>query len=81
MSRFSGIWVGFKCVNETIDNAASTDLGLERLKIVIPTGVNMPPRESGHMTRMSPVRKKRRLVRIKQPLLQAFARANPLTGW
>jgi indolepyruvate ferredoxin oxidoreductase len=42
MSRFSGSWIAFKCLKETIESTASVDGSLDRLKIVIPE-FELPP--------------------------------------
>jgi len=36
MSRFTGAWVGLKCMHETVESTAVIDGSLERLNIVIP---------------------------------------------
>src|ERR671937_804939 len=36
MSRYSGAWVGLKCMHETVESTAVIDGSLERLNIVIP---------------------------------------------
>ncbi|MDX9996275.1 MAG: indolepyruvate ferredoxin oxidoreductase family protein, partial [Rhodocyclaceae bacterium] len=42
MSRYSGCWVGFKAVADTIESSASIDLEPERLHIVLPTDYELP---------------------------------------
>src|ERR1043166_5296526 len=42
MSRFAGVWVGIKCVKETIESTAVVDGSLDRVKIVIPQDLPMP---------------------------------------
>ena len=36
LSRYSGLWVGLKCVHDTVESSAVVDAGLDRLKIVMP---------------------------------------------
>src|SRR5476649_1464871 len=36
MSRFAGVWVGIKCVKETIESTLVVDGSLDRVKITIP---------------------------------------------
>lgn len=36
MSRYAGVWVGFKCQTETVESAASVSIDPERLQIVYP---------------------------------------------
>jgi len=42
MSRYSGCWVGFKAVADTVESSASVDLASERLEIVIPSDYELP---------------------------------------
>ncbi len=42
MSRYSGCWVGFKAVADTVESSATVDLSPERLQIVIPTDYELP---------------------------------------
>lgn len=42
MSRYSGCWVGFKAVADTVESSASVDLSPERLSIVIPDDYPLP---------------------------------------
>ena len=43
MSRYSGCWVGFKTVAETMDSSASVTLHPDRVRIVLPEDFQMPP--------------------------------------
>jgi indolepyruvate ferredoxin oxidoreductase len=43
MSRYSGCWVGFKAVADTVESSASVDLDPNRVNIVIPTDYELPP--------------------------------------
>src|SRR5262249_41103066 len=43
MSRFTGAWVGLKCMHETVESTAVIDGSLDRLGILIPTDYPMPP--------------------------------------
>ena len=43
MSRFSGLWVGFKCVSDTVESSASVTIDPERVKIVVPDDFPFPP--------------------------------------
>ncbi len=42
MSRYSGCWVGFKCVADTVESSASVLIDPERVKIVIPDDFPLP---------------------------------------
>ena len=79
LSRFSGLWVGFKAVTDTIELTRTVDVDPERVKIILPTDVEMPP--GGLNTRggdFFPLPMERRVVDFKLPAARAFARANGL---
>ncbi len=42
MSRYSGLWVGFKCVADTVESSASVYIDPERTKIVVPDDFPLP---------------------------------------
>lgn len=78
MSRYSGTWVGFKAISETVEVTSTVDLSREQREIILPTDFEMPPgglnirwpdpwREQDH-----------RLQRYKGFAAQAFARANKI---
>jgi indolepyruvate ferredoxin oxidoreductase len=79
LSRYSGLWVGFKAVTDTIELTRTIDVDPNRVQIVIPTDFVMPP--GGLNTRQGdfyPLPMERRLVDFKLPAAQAFVRANKL---
>ncbi|MBI5923502.1 MAG: indolepyruvate ferredoxin oxidoreductase family protein [Betaproteobacteria bacterium] len=43
LSRYSGCWVAFKAVTDTIESSASVDISAERLDIIIPSDYQLPP--------------------------------------
>jgi indolepyruvate ferredoxin oxidoreductase len=43
MSRYSGVWVGFKCVADTVESSASVYVDPERTQIVVPDDFPLPP--------------------------------------
>ena len=43
MSRYSGLWVGFKCVSDTVESSASVIIDPERVKLVMPDDFPFPP--------------------------------------
>src|SRR6187402_3886479 len=43
MSRYSGCWVGFKCVADTVESSASVSIDPERVNIVVPDDFPTPP--------------------------------------
>ena len=43
MSRYSGCWVGFKCVADTVESSASVLIDPARVKIITPDDFPLPP--------------------------------------
>jgi indolepyruvate ferredoxin oxidoreductase len=43
MSRYAGVWVGFKCVADTVESSASVAVDPTRTEIVVPDDFAMPP--------------------------------------
>ncbi len=76
LSRYSGCWVGLKCLHETIESTATVDADPHRVSIAIPDDFTMP--EGGLNIRASDDRftLERRLHEHKRAAAQAFARAN-----
>src|SRR5690606_8466641 len=42
LSRYSGLWVGLKCVKDNVESTAVVNAGLDRINIVEPTDFVMP---------------------------------------
>src|ERR1041385_8372313 len=80
MSRYSGCWVAFKTVAETMDSSASVSVDPGRIAIVLPEDVEMPPGGLNIRWPDTPLDQEYRLHRYKLPAAIAFARANGLAG-
>ncbi len=78
MSRFSGCWIGFKTIGETVDSSASVDIDPARTQIVLPEDFEMPPGGLHIRWPDSPLEQEARLHRHKVYAALAFARANKL---
>lgn len=78
MSRFSGCWIGFKTINETVEGTASVDVAPERVAIALPEGAVTPVGGVHIRTSFDPVAQEALLYDYKLPLAQAYARANGL---
>src|SRR5512132_4098091 len=80
LSRFSGCWVGFKAVADTVDTSASTSIAVDprRVEVVVPRDFDMPPGGLGIRWPDKPLEQERRLQRHKIYAALAFARANRL---
>ncbi|RAR61304.1 indolepyruvate ferredoxin oxidoreductase [Paraburkholderia unamae] len=78
MSRYSGCWVGLKCVKDTADASAAIDVELDRVSPRIPTGVDMPPGGLNLRLPDTPQEQEFRLHNYKLDAVRAFVRANGL---
>ena len=76
MSRFTGAWVGYKVMGETVETSGTIDLAREQRQIIIPTDFEQPT--GGLNIRWPDVWKEQdwRLQRYKGFAAMAFARAN-----
>ncbi len=77
LSRFSGCWVGFKAIGETVESSASIYADPDRVKIVLPTDFEMPPGGLNIRWPDPPLEAEKRLG-LKLEAVKAFARANQL---
>jgi len=78
LSRYSGVWVGLKCVNETLETDVTVDLGAVTVNFLLPTPQNLPPKDLHYRGKWGPTRDETLLVRHRLPLVQEFARSNRL---
>ncbi len=78
LSRYSGCWVCFKVISDTVDTSASVFVSPKRSPILLPTDFPMP--ESGLNIRWpdSPHDQERRMRLYKLDAVKAFVRANKL---
>jgi indolepyruvate ferredoxin oxidoreductase len=78
LSRYSGLWVGFKVLSETVDSSASVYVDPHRIEIHTPTDFMLPP-ESVHIRWPDDwLGQERRVVTLKHPAALAYWRANRL---
>ncbi|PLS20762.1 indolepyruvate ferredoxin oxidoreductase family protein [Neptunicoccus cionae] len=78
LSRYSGCWVGLKCVKDTIEATAVVDGDPSRVSVNIPTDFAMPADGINIRADDSPVAQEARLHDYKRFAAEAFARANNL---
>src|SRR5437764_5432506 len=78
MSRYSGCWIAFKTVAETMDSSASVSIDPGRIAIVLPDDFEMPPGGLNIRWPDAPLDQEYRLHRYKLAAALAFARANRL---
>ncbi len=76
LSRYSGCWVGFKVVNETVEQAMTCDFDLDALQIERPEPRELPPEGVHYRGTYTPAQDEMILRRWRLPLVQRFARAN-----
>ncbi|MBS0223895.1 MAG: indolepyruvate ferredoxin oxidoreductase family protein [Proteobacteria bacterium] len=78
MSRYSGLWIGFKVLSETVDSSASVHIDPHRVEIHTPTDFILPP-EGVHIRWPDEwLGQEKRLVTLKHPAALAYWRANRL---
>jgi indolepyruvate ferredoxin oxidoreductase len=75
LSRFSGLWVGLKCVKDTIEATQVVSGDPHRLRLTAP---DPPPGGVSIRLHDTPAAQEARLHDLKLPAAQAFARANRL---
>ena len=78
MSRYSGCWVGFKAVADTVESSASVDVAPDRVRIVLPEDFILP---SGGLNIRWPddrLQQEARLLNYKLYAALAYCRANQL---
>jgi indolepyruvate ferredoxin oxidoreductase len=76
MSRFTGRWVGFKTIAETVESSASVHVDPHQLDIVVPTDFVLPPGGLNIRWPDPPLDQEMRLHRYAVQAAIAFARAN-----
>lgn len=78
MSRYTGRWVGFKTIAETVESSASVNVNPHQLDIVIPTDLELPPGGLNIRWPDPPLEQEMRLHQYAVKAAHAFARANKL---
>ncbi|MEE8351734.1 MAG: indolepyruvate ferredoxin oxidoreductase family protein, partial [Rhodospirillales bacterium] len=78
MSRYSGCWVGMKCITDNVDSTASVDVSSERVHIKLPTDFDMPDGGLNIRWPDPPLDQEHRLQLHKIYAALAFAKANNL---
>jgi len=78
MSRYSGCWVGLKCVKDTADASAAIDVELNRVVPELPTDVQTPSGGLNLRLPDTPQEQEYRLHNYKVDAVRAFVRANGL---
>jgi indolepyruvate ferredoxin oxidoreductase len=76
MSRFTGRWVGFKTIAETVESSASVNVNPHQLDIVLPEDFLLPPGGLNIRWPDPPLDQEMRLHQYAVQAAVAFARAN-----
>jgi indolepyruvate ferredoxin oxidoreductase len=76
MSRFTGRWVGFKTIAETVESSASVNVNPHQLDIVLPEDFELPPGGLNIRWPDPPLNQEMRLHQYAVKAAVAFARAN-----
>src|SRR5574337_383406 len=78
LSRYSGCWVAFKALPDTVETSASVDVDPRRVKAVLPTDFEMPADGLNLRWPDPPLVQERRLLHFKLYAALAYCRANQL---
>jgi len=78
MSRFAGVWVGFKCVTEVVEASASVIVDPERVAIKLPEDFTPPPGGLNIRWPDTPLAQEARLLDYKLYAALAYCRHNRL---
>jgi len=80
MSRYAGVWVGFKCVTEVVEATASVDVDPDRVDIRLPEDFRMPAGGLNIRWPDSPLEMEARLLDYKLYAALAYCRTNRLNA-
>ena len=76
LSRFSGCWVGMKCMKDTVESGGAIEVDVDRVRVVIPDDAGLPADGLNLRQPDTPHAQEQRLHRHKLPAVRAFARVN-----
>ncbi len=76
MSRYSGSWVAFKALDDTIECSASVSVDPARISVHLPEDFTLPPGGLGVRLPDQPLMMERRIHEQRLPAVLAYARAN-----
>src|SRR5262249_35427011 len=74
---YSGCWVGFKCLTDTVESAGSVEVGPDRARVVEPADFTRPPGLHVGWSNL-PVQVERPLFEQRRAPVHAFVRADGL---
>jgi indolepyruvate ferredoxin oxidoreductase len=76
LSRYSGAWVGFKCITDTIESSSRVDVSPERLMFRLPEDYALPPGGLNIQLGVMPLMAEAKQMDFRLEAVKAFARAN-----
>jgi indolepyruvate ferredoxin oxidoreductase len=80
MSRYAGVWVGLKCVKDTVESTASVDASLRDAHYATPKDFELPPGGLNIRPRDPVLVQEARLQDYKRDAILAWLRANPVNS-
>ena len=76
LSRFSGLWVGLKCITDTLDLTGSVELPDPHRAFALPSDYQVPAEGLNLQPAQSPLTQEDWVVNRRLPAAMAFVRAN-----
>ncbi|SPE31786.1 Indolepyruvate ferredoxin oxidoreductase [Burkholderiales bacterium] len=80
MSRYAGVWVGFKCVTEIVETASTVFVDPERVEVRLPEDFAMPAGGLNIRWPDTPLQMEARLLDYKLYAALAYCRSNRLNA-
>jgi indolepyruvate ferredoxin oxidoreductase len=80
MSRYAGVWVGFKCVTEIVEGSSSVEVDPDRVRIRLPEDFVLPPGGLNIRWPDTPLQMEARLLDYKLYAALAYCRVNGLNA-
>lgn len=78
MSRYTGLWVGMKCVTDIVESACSVELDPDRVEIILPADAALPAAGLNIRLPDSALDQESRMANHKWSAALAYARVNKL---
>jgi indolepyruvate ferredoxin oxidoreductase len=78
MSRYSGSWVAFKAIDDTVESSSSVFVDPQRVTVALPNDFALPPDGLNLRLPDQPLTMERRIHEFRLPAVQAYARANKI---
>ncbi len=78
LSRYSGCWVGFKCLTDTVESSSSVHVSPDRVRIAMPDDFELPPGGLDIGWSNLPLQVEHRLFEQRLEAVRAFVRANDI---